>query len=58
MTMIRAFARTRILKGPGRADVDLAMTKWWGKKRPAEGQVSGWIPFSPRVRSCIRIASR
>jgi hypothetical protein len=38
--MIRAFARTRVLKGPGRADVDLAMTKWWGKKRPAEGQVS------------------
>jgi len=38
--MIRAFARTRALKGPGRADVDLAMTKWWGKKRPAEGQVS------------------
>jgi len=41
MTMIRAFARTRTLKGPARADVDLAMTKWWGKKRPAEGQVSG-----------------
>ena len=38
--MIRAFARTRVLKGPGRADVDLAMTKWWAKKRPAEGQVS------------------
>ena len=41
MTMIRSFARSRILKGPARADVDLAMTKWWGKKRPAEGQVSG-----------------
>jgi len=40
MTMIRAFARTRILKGPARADVDLAMTKWWGKKRPAEGQIT------------------
>jgi len=40
MTMIRAFARTRVLKGPGRADVDLAMTKWWGKKRPAEGQIT------------------
>ena len=39
--MIRAFARTRALKGPVRADVDLAMSKWWGKKRPAEGQVSG-----------------
>ena len=37
--MIRAFSRTRVLKGPGRSDVDLAMTKWWGKKRPAEGQV-------------------
>jgi len=37
MTMIRA---TRVLKGPARADVELAMTKWWGKKRPAEGQVS------------------
>jgi hypothetical protein len=44
--MIRAFARTRVLKGPGRADVDLAMTKWWGKKRPAEGQVSN-RPFLP-----------
>ena len=40
MTMIRSFARSRVLKGPARADVDLAMTKWWGKKRPAEGQVS------------------
>lgn len=38
--MIRAFARTRALKGPARADVDLAMTKWWGKKRPAEGQIT------------------
>ena len=37
--MIRAFARTRVLNGPGRSDVDLAMTKWWTKKRPAEGQV-------------------
>ncbi|OEU15522.1 hypothetical protein FRACYDRAFT_269402 [Fragilariopsis cylindrus CCMP1102] len=38
--MIRAFSRTRVLKGPGRSDVDLAMTKWWGKKRPAEGQIT------------------
>jgi hypothetical protein len=38
--MIRAFARTRALKGPVRADVDLAMTKWWGKQRPAEGQIT------------------
>mmetsp|Transcript_14813 Transcript_14813/g.41279 ORF Transcript_14813/g.41279 Transcript_14813/m.41279 type:complete len:101 (-) Transcript_14813:204-506(-) len=40
MTMIRAFARTRALKGPARSDVDIAMTKWWGKKRPAEGQIT------------------
>ena len=39
MTMFRAFARTPVLKGPGRADVDIAMSKWWAKKRPAEGQV-------------------
>mmetsp|Transcript_7162 Transcript_7162/g.14635 ORF Transcript_7162/g.14635 Transcript_7162/m.14635 type:complete len:99 (+) Transcript_7162:704-1000(+) len=38
--MIRAFARTNVLKGPARADVDLAMTKWWGKKRPIEGQIT------------------
>ena len=38
--MLRAFTRTRALRGPGRADVDLAMSKWWTKKRPAEGQVS------------------
>lgn len=37
--MLRAFARTQALRAPGRADVDLAMTKWWTKKRPAEGQV-------------------
>ena len=37
--MLRAFARTQVLRGPGRADVDLAMSKWWTKKRPAEGQV-------------------
>jgi len=43
--MIRSFARTRILKGPARADVELAMTKWWGKKRPAEGQVSGILCY-------------
>ncbi len=46
--MIRSFARTRILKGPARADVELAMTKWWGKKRPAEGQVSE-ISFVCRI---------
>jgi len=40
MTIIRAFARSRVLNGPVRADVDLAMTKWWGKKRPAEGQIT------------------
>lgn len=37
--MLRAFTRTHALRGPGRADVDLAMSKWWTKKRPAEGQV-------------------
>lgn len=37
--MLRAFARTQVLRGPGRADVDLAMSKWWTKKRPTEGQV-------------------
>ena len=36
---IRAFSRSRVLLGPGRSDVDIAMTKWWTKKRPAEGQV-------------------
>mmetsp|Transcript_15816 Transcript_15816/g.29373 ORF Transcript_15816/g.29373 Transcript_15816/m.29373 type:complete len:99 (-) Transcript_15816:98-394(-) len=41
--MLRAFARTRVLNGPGRADVDLAMTKWWTKKRPAEGQITKTI---------------
>jgi len=39
-TMLRAFTRTQALRGPGRADVELAMSKWWTKKRPAEGQVS------------------
>jgi hypothetical protein len=34
-----AFARSSVLKGPGRSDVELAMSKWWTKKRPAEGQV-------------------
>ena len=49
MTMLRAFARTRVLNGPGRADVDIAMTKWWTKKRPAEGQVRRLLlrPTSP-----------
>lgn len=51
MTMLRAFARTPVLKGPGRADVELAMSKWWTKKRPAEGQVC--IHF----RSCVLIVS-
>jgi hypothetical protein len=37
--MLRAFTRTQALRGPGRADVELAMSKWWTKKRPAEGQV-------------------
>ena len=37
--MIRAFSRTRAVLGPGRHDVDIAMSKWWTKKRPAEGQV-------------------
>lgn len=37
--MLRAFSRTRALRGPGRADVDIAMSKWWTKKRPTEGQV-------------------
>ena len=36
---IRAFSRTRALRGPGRSDVALAMSKWWTKKRPTEGQV-------------------
>eukprot|EP00532_Pseudo-nitzschia_australis_P003639 CAMPEP_0168198164 /NCGR_PEP_ID=MMETSP0139_2-20121125/21604_1 /TAXON_ID=44445 /ORGANISM="Pseudo-nitzschia australis, Strain 10249 10 AB" /LENGTH=100 /DNA_ID=CAMNT_0008122789 /DNA_START=113 /DNA_END=416 /DNA_ORIENTATION=- len=40
MTMIRAFGRTRALKGPARNDVELAMTKWWGKKKTAEGQIT------------------
>merc|ERR1712183_37195 len=37
-----AFARgTRVLHGPAaRKDVELAMTKWWGKKRPTEGQIT------------------
>ena len=37
--MLRAFTRTQALRAPGRSDVELAMTKWWTKKRPAEGQV-------------------
>ncbi len=53
MTMIRAFARSRVLKGPVRADVDMAMTKWWGKQRPAEGQVSV-IRF--RICSAVLVA--
>ena len=36
----RAFTRTSVLRGPGRADVDIAMTKWWTKKRPTEGQIT------------------
>mmetsp|Transcript_29734 Transcript_29734/g.71995 ORF Transcript_29734/g.71995 Transcript_29734/m.71995 type:complete len:103 (-) Transcript_29734:280-588(-) len=36
----RAFSRTSLLRGPGRADVDIAMSKWWTKKRPAEGQIT------------------
>jgi hypothetical protein len=39
----RAFTRTSILKGPGRSDVDIAMSKWWTKKRPAEGQITKTI---------------
>ena len=35
MSMIGAFARTRVAK----KDVQLAMTKWWKKKRPAEAEV-------------------
>eukprot|EP00525_Craspedostauros_australis_P006644 CAMPEP_0198132950 /NCGR_PEP_ID=MMETSP1442-20131203/59312_1 /TAXON_ID= /ORGANISM="Craspedostauros australis, Strain CCMP3328" /LENGTH=101 /DNA_ID=CAMNT_0043794053 /DNA_START=495 /DNA_END=800 /DNA_ORIENTATION=- len=41
--MMRAFSRSRVVMGPGRADVDLAMTKWWTKKRPAEGQITRTI---------------
>ena len=37
--MLRAFTRTQALRGPGRSDVELSMSKWWTKKRPAEGQV-------------------
>jgi hypothetical protein len=33
-----------VLNGPGRSDVELAMSKWWTKKRPAEGQVRGLWP--------------
>eukprot|EP00934_Nitzschia_sp_Nitz4_P007177 Nitzschia sp. Nitz4//scaffold232_size35869//29635//30304//NITZ4_007814-RA/size35869-processed-gene-0.20-mRNA-1//-1//CDS//3329543351//7167//frame0 len=39
-TMFRAFTRTQLLRAPGRADVELAMSKWWTKKRPAEGQIT------------------
>eukprot|EP00538_Stauroneis_constricta_P001639 CAMPEP_0119557676 /NCGR_PEP_ID=MMETSP1352-20130426/9271_1 /TAXON_ID=265584 /ORGANISM="Stauroneis constricta, Strain CCMP1120" /LENGTH=101 /DNA_ID=CAMNT_0007604815 /DNA_START=47 /DNA_END=352 /DNA_ORIENTATION=+ len=38
--MMRAFSRSRAVMGPGRADVELAMSKWWTKKRPAEGQIT------------------
>jgi hypothetical protein len=51
---IRAFSRSRVLLGPGRADVDIAMTKWWAKKRPAEGQVrQSYMTISARI---LRIA--
>ena len=52
---MRAFSRTRVLKGPGRSDVDIAMSKWWTKKRPAEGQVRR--PLCCRTASLIGIAS-
>jgi hypothetical protein len=37
--VMRGFSRTSVLNGPGRSDVSLAMSKWWTKQRPAEGQV-------------------
>eukprot|EP00428_Durinskia_dybowskii_P011372 CAMPEP_0170214666 /NCGR_PEP_ID=MMETSP0116_2-20130129/6965_1 /TAXON_ID=400756 /ORGANISM="Durinskia baltica, Strain CSIRO CS-38" /LENGTH=98 /DNA_ID=CAMNT_0010465233 /DNA_START=40 /DNA_END=336 /DNA_ORIENTATION=- len=55
--MLRAFARTQVLRGPGRADVDLAMSKWWTKKRPTEGQITRTIsaheqhPVGPWLRT-------
>lgn len=62
--MLRAFARTQALRGPGRADVDLAMSKWWTKKRPAEGQVrsfSQWVSsmdFDPTLLALAGIFGR
>ncbi|CAJ1954341.1 unnamed protein product [Cylindrotheca closterium] len=55
--MSRAFSRSRALMGPGRADVELAMSKWWTKKRPAEGQITQTIsaheqhPVGPWLRT-------
>mmetsp|Transcript_54454 Transcript_54454/g.82501 ORF Transcript_54454/g.82501 Transcript_54454/m.82501 type:complete len:102 (-) Transcript_54454:122-427(-) len=56
-SMLRAFSRSRVLQGPGRSDVDIAMTKWWTKKRPTEGQVTRTIsaheqhPVGPWLRT-------
>lgn len=46
---IRAFSRTRALRGPGRSDVALAMSKWWTKKRPTEGQITRTISAHEQV---------
>jgi hypothetical protein len=41
MATMRALSRTRVLLAPAEKH-PLAMTKWWKKVRPAEGEVRGF----------------
>jgi hypothetical protein len=40
MSVVGAFSRSRPAFAPAGKEVTMAMSKWWKKMRPAEGEVS------------------